>query len=1603
MKSRERCPIMFGLLVTIVLLATACGGWSTPGSPEPATILSASPRAGPTEEAAGAEPLYPRPVVEPSQADDGLLPQRAPNTDIRFERISVEQGLSQSVVNCILQDSKGFMWFGTGDGLNQHDGYGFTVYKHDPEDSNSLSNNVILSVYEDQSGVLWIGTYGGGLDRFDRENGQFTHYQNDPDDPHSLSDDAVWSIHEDQSGVLWIGTEGGLNRFDREQERFIHYRADLNDPYSLSNNRVSSIHEDQSGVLWIGTYGGGLDRFDRSADHFVHYQNDPNDPHSLSHSVVLSIYEDQLGVLWVGTEGGGLNRFEREKEQFTHYENDPDDLYSLSSNNVRSIHQDQSGVLWIGTYGGGLNRFDRENGRFIRYQNDPNDPHSVSGNIIWSVCEDQSGVLWIGTNGGGLSKLDREKPFIHYQTNPGDPDSLSTNGVWSVYEDQSGVLWIGTDGGGLDRFDRENGHWRHYRSDPDDPHSLSSDVVYSIHGDQSGVLWLGTGGGGLSRFDRESEQFTRYQNDPLDPHSLSNNIVLSVCEDRSSVLWIGTYGGGLNRFDREKEQFTHYQNDPHDPQSLSDNVVWSTYEDRSGVLWIGTGGGLNKFDQEKEQFIHYQNDPDDPQSLSDDNVLSIYEDQSGMLWVGTWGGGLDRFDRAKETFTRYRERDGLPNDVVYGILEDNQANLWLSTNSGLSKFNPRTETFRNYDVRDGLQSNEFNSNAYHKSSSGEMFFGGINGFNAFYPDRVRDNPYVPPIVLTSLTQGGEDVDVGQAVESAIEATFKWPDNFFEFECAALSYTQPGKNQYAYMLEGFDEGWNYIGTRRFGRYTNLPGGTYTLRLKGSNNDGVWNEEGISVTITIVPPFWETWWFRGIVALALVGAVTGGYRLRVRSIETRSRQLETQVAERTKELAALNAVAQTASRSLELDAMLTATLDKALELLEFESGATYLKDFETGELRMACHRGLSEPFRRVVAKGIISARAAESANPIIVDDLSEEPDAPKEVVEEGYRSLASIPLVSKGQVRGVLTVASRQLHRFRQQDVDLLLSIGHHIGVAVENANLYEGAKSRLAQLTALQETTRAVASTLELDILLSLITQQATTLLQAGGGILNLVDWENNEDEAVACTGLAASGVGVRSSLEDALSGWVTLHNQPVISNQLQNDSRVDRRGLAQLEGETKRQIQNAAVAPLTIKDQVMGTLVIMNKQGGQEKFDQADLDLLVAFANQAATAIENARLFEAEQRRAEQFRVISEVGRRITSILDIDEVLVQVTRLIREAFEYDHVAIALTEGDEVVYKVGAGDLWDDPQFQFRPARLKVGDEGITGWVAATGEPLLVPDVSQEPRYVWMQGSKTRSELTVPIKAKGKVIGVLDAQSERPNAFDESDLAVLQSLANQAAIAIENAHLYKQAQQAAILEERQRLARELHDSVTQALYGVTLYGEAAARRLSLGQVDLAADHLRELRDTAQDALREMRLLIFELRPSVLETEGLVGALQARLEAVEGRAGLKTEFVVDGEGQLSPEIEGGLYRIAQEALNNALKHAQAKSITLSLCQDERTVVLEVIDDGVGFDPSTAIEYGGLGLNGMLERAEELGVRLTLESSPGAGAIVRVEVDK
>ena len=803
--------------------------------------------------------------------------------DIWFNQISIEQGLSQSIVECVIQDTRGFIWIGTEDGVNMYDGYRCRIIRNDPDDPNSLSYNQVLSICEDRHGYIWFGTFHGGLNRYDPVTERFTLYLHDDADSASLSHNSINSIYETRAGDLWIGTDDGLNRYDRDADRFTTFRNDPKNPNSPSHNFIRRICEAGAGTLWIGTDGGGLNRFDPATGAWTRFMHDPADPASLSHNSVRAICEDRSGDLWIGTVGGGLNRLDRRTGTFRRYAHDANDPASLSFDQIYDVFEDRSGALWIGTNGGGLDLFDRATGSFLHYRHDPNDPNSLSYDEIRDIFEDRSRIMWIGTYGGGVNTFDtKRKKFHAYRPNPSSPEnSLSAEIVWSIYEDEQEILWIGTHGGGLNRLDRATGRYTRYRHDPADPNSLSGDIVRIVYRDRSGVFWIGTHGGGLCRFDRASGRFTAYRNDPNDPRSLSHDEIRSIYEDRRGVLWIGTNGGGLNRFDRESGAFTRYRRDPNDSKSLSNDFVRTLHEDATGIFWVGTqGGGLDRMDRESGAFTHHRVDRNDPASISNDYIFSLYEDSRGDVWIGTWGGGLNRLDRGSGAFKHYTMKDGLPNNSIYGILEDGGGYLWLSTNYGLSKFDPVTETFKNYTVEDGLLSNEFNGGSFFESVRGEMFFGGIHGFNSFFPHEIKDNPFIPPVVITSFSILNAPAQLDTPITDLHSLKLSHRDYLFSFEFAALDYSAPGKNQYAYMMEGLDKSWiRTTADRRYATFTTLPPGRYVFRVKGSNNDGVWNESPVSIAITITPPYWRTPWFRLAAGLAVAGIAAVFYRRRL----------------------------------------------------------------------------------------------------------------------------------------------------------------------------------------------------------------------------------------------------------------------------------------------------------------------------------------------------------------------------------------------------------------------------------------------------------------------------------------------------------------------------------------------------------------------------------------------------------------------------------------------------------------------------------------------------------------------------------------------------
>ena len=837
------------------------------------------------------------------------------NSRLRFDHLSITDGLSQVSVETIFEDHRGFMWFGTHDGLNRYDGYQFKQFRHDPQNTHSLSSSMITVIYEDSDNTLWIGTEGGGLNRYNSHTERFEHFRHDATNPNSLSHDHISAIYQDTKGVLWVGTAGGgLNQMNDDKTQFIRFKHQTSDSNSLSHNNVRAIAQDSQATLWVGT-DDGLNRFNANTAQFDHFKHQPTNQQSLSHNAIYTILEDDAGSLWLGTYGGGLNRFDAKTQSFESFKHQAANANSLSDDKIWSMHQDNQGILWVGTDGGGLNRFDVDKRSFSRYTYQSTDPQSLSNNGVHSIYQSKKGFLWVGTLAGGINKIDsKQQQFGHIKHQSSVPASLSQDVVMSILEDSNKTLWVGTYDGGLNRSinstDRPNDGFEHFKHNPNDPKSLANNSVWAIAQDAKNQLWIGTNKG-VDKYNPATGQFSHYMHNEADETSLSDNWVDDILIDNQGTIWVGTRGGGLNRLDANQRRFKRFMHQPSNPHSLSAQSITSLLEDTNGNIWIGTwGGGLNKFDPNTEQFVHYRFDKNDATSLGHDIVMSIHQDTQGTLWVGTYGGGLNKFDPQTKGFARYQEKQGLANNTIYAIVDDHQGNLWLTHNQGLSKFNLKTQAFKHYDIQDGLQSNEFNA-AFFRSNSGEIFFGGIHGLNRFYPETIKDDMTAPSLVFTNFFLFNQQVPVSshssdnskiftlpQAIGHTSQLNLDYRHSLVTFEFAALDYRSPMKNQYAYKLEGLDQNWIKADANiRRATYTNLPAGDYTLRIKASNADGYWNEQGRAIKIRVDPPWWLTKLAYALYLMSTVCIIFGIYHYRTRALVRRSNELEQRVAQRT----------------------------------------------------------------------------------------------------------------------------------------------------------------------------------------------------------------------------------------------------------------------------------------------------------------------------------------------------------------------------------------------------------------------------------------------------------------------------------------------------------------------------------------------------------------------------------------------------------------------------------------------------------------------------------------------------------------------------------
>ncbi len=782
-----------------------------------------------------------------------------------------------------MQDARGFVWIGTIDGLNRFDGYSARVYRHSASDTGSLSSSFIHNVTEDRSGRMWVATRDGGLDLFDPLTGRATHFRHHPADSATLAMDKVGMLFEDSRGRLWVTTDAGLCRLDPATGRFTRFTHRPDDPSSLSSDQLTGLCEDPGGSLWVAT-DDGLNRFDPHTGTCVRYLAASHLPHSPRLNTLLGVLMTRDGTLWIGTRTKGLFAMNRVTGTFRHYPPDPTDARSPSSAYISPACEEDNGSVWFSSHDG-VTVYEPATGIFHKLRAQPATPSSLSHNNVSSILLDTVGDVWIGTWGGGVNKLARRRQKFRLYASRTQPGLLHDDFVLSLLKDGTGTLWVATSTG-LSRIPA----WR--VTAPKPRHLVATSGLWSLAEGPGSTIWVGTAAEGIMvlRADGAIVRFMKHA--AGDTTTIAENTVRALFRDSKGRMWAGTQSRGVNRYDPTTGRWTRSPFFAADGGGMSTNLVWAIAEDHDGRLWFGTyAGGLGIFNERARTFSTFKHDPRDAASLPSNDVRSICVTRGGDVWIGTYGGGICKFING--SFVRVTERDGLANNFVYGILEDDAGNLWISSNRGLTRYSPATRTLRNYSARDGLQSDEFNTGAYFKSADGELFFGGVAGFNAFFSQTIHTNGHIPPVVLTSFKvfdrERMDGPDRGRSLR------LKHSENFFSFEFAALDFVDSRRNQYAYKLEGFDADWVYAGTRRYGSYTNLDPGNYLLRIKGSNNDGIWNDEGVHLPITIVPPFWMTAWFRVITAVVFVVLLAVVVRfIATRRLRERLRALEKEQA-------------------------------------------------------------------------------------------------------------------------------------------------------------------------------------------------------------------------------------------------------------------------------------------------------------------------------------------------------------------------------------------------------------------------------------------------------------------------------------------------------------------------------------------------------------------------------------------------------------------------------------------------------------------------------------------------------------------------------------
>lgn len=793
------------------------------------------------------------------------------NSNSRFNRISVNDGLSQSNVECIFQDSQGILWIGTHDGLNKYDGYDFIVYKNDSKDKNSISGNRVMQIVEDRNGLIWISTYLNGVSTYNRVTDKFTQYRHDPLNESSIISDYVRSVTIDKKGQIWASCYGGVSLYDKETDGFINY----------SGERLIGTGGNDLNIYSIVDYGNNEYIITAEKDALYVYNMKNHSSRKIDYqleteNIITSnekkfVLIDSKGEIWVYGLAHGIYQLNNNFE-FLNYYGELSINYALSNNNIGSVIEVDKGIYWVGTDGGGVNIIDQNTKSVSVLKHDPTYSFSISGNSIYNVFKDNRGIIWLGHFNNGISYYDKNADkFPAYFHNPDDINSISDKPVLAVFEDSKGRIWIGTDGGGLNLLNKLDNSFKHYIREEDKENTLSTNVITAINEDSKGNLLLGTWNGGFMIFNPETEEVRSFKTDSKNETPIHSNHVWAIEEDKNGNIWLGLIGHSIDMYNPETEEVVNFGVESDNPNKVGHPYIMTIFEDSDNNLWFGSeGGGVFKYLVDEDVMLTFEHDSDNPNSLVDNTVLTIFEDSEGKIWMGTQSKGISIYNPEDTTYTVVNKSSGLPSDVIQGIIEDENNTFWISTTNGVSNYNPKDNSFRNYDIKDGLQSNEFKYNASLLDSEGLIYMGGMKGLNVFHPDSIKDNAVIPPIYFTGFDLFDVPVKIGDenspltkhiSETDTIHLTFD--QNVFTLSFVALNFTSTIKNQYAYKLIGFDNDYRLAVGDRKASYTNLDPGKYTFHVKASNNDNIWNEEGARLTIIISPPWWATWWFRVVV--------------------------------------------------------------------------------------------------------------------------------------------------------------------------------------------------------------------------------------------------------------------------------------------------------------------------------------------------------------------------------------------------------------------------------------------------------------------------------------------------------------------------------------------------------------------------------------------------------------------------------------------------------------------------------------------------------------------------------------------------------------------